>query len=242
MPRSAPAAEFSQILLSVLQNKDIPADKLAIVLQTQRQIMEEQRIESFNNAFVEMSAVMPQVRRDGTVELVKDGKKLGSYKFARWEDMDKVIRPILYKFGFGLTFAEHDDPNGVVVEGSLLHVDGHFRTARTRMPPDVGPGRNQLQARGSSVSYAKRYLAEELCNIVRCGVDDDGISAGLQPISLEQKQELALLLKDVKTSPETFLRLFVTGIENMHEIPAREFPRLKNALLEKKQSMGKGSK
>jgi hypothetical protein len=39
---------------------------------------------------------------------------------------------------------------------------------------DTGPGRNQNQAMGSTLSYGKRYTAEMLLNIVREGEDTDG--------------------------------------------------------------------
>jgi hypothetical protein len=181
---------------------------------------------------------MPQVRKDGTVELIKEGRSLGSYKFARWEDMDKVIRPILHKFGFALTFSEIASQNGgVTVQGELVHIDGHSKTSQTKLPPDTGPGRNALQAHGSALSYAKRYLAEGLCWIVRRGEDDDAIKSGLKPVTAEQRKELEQLLKEVRTKEDSFLRLMLTGVDSMSAIPQREFPRLKNALEEKKHSM-----
>jgi hypothetical protein len=39
-----------------------------------------------------------------------------------------------------------------------------------------GTGRNELQARGGTLAYGKRYTAEMLLNIVREGDDTDGQS------------------------------------------------------------------
>jgi hypothetical protein len=240
--RATPAQGFGDALMRVLSDPNIPADKLQIVLQMQREILADRRREAFQTAFVAMAAEMPQVSKEGIVELVKDGKRFGSYKFAKWEDMDEVIRPILNRHGFALSFSQlavNGKANMVVVRGELMHVDGHSISSEREMPPDTGPGRNSLQAIGSSISYAKRYLAEGLCNIVRKGEDDDGKGATIKLITDAQAKELEKLMAEVKTTPETFLRLFVTGCEKMADIPARDFPRLVNALREKQRSIKK---
>jgi hypothetical protein len=237
--RATPAQGFGDALMRVLSDPNIPADKLQIVLQTQKDLLADRRREAFQTAFVAMAAEMPQVTKEGVVELTnKEGKRFGSYKYALWEDMDEAIRPVLHKHGFALTFAEKPTSNGhIQLRGELLHVDGYSIIAERNMPPDVGPGRNALQAQGSAISYAKRYLAEELCNIVRKGEDDDGKSATIKLITDAQAKELEKLMAEVKTTPEVFLRLFVTGCETMADIPARDFPRLVNALREKQRSM-----
>lgn len=239
--RATPAQGFNDVLMRVLSDPNIPADKLQIVLQTQKDILIDRRREAFQTAFVAMAAEMPQVTKEGVVELKnKEGHRFGSYKYALWEDMDEAIRPILNRHGFALTFSQIANGKGqVVVRGTLMHVDGHSIDAEREMPPDVGPGRNSLQAIGSAISYAKRYLAEGLCNIVRKGEDDDGRSADKKVVTDAQIKELTKLLQAVSTTPETFLRLFVTGAEAMVDIPARDYPRLVNALREKQRSIKK---
>src|SRR5215467_3129073 len=152
--RVTPAEDFGGTLMRLLTDKEIPADKLQIMLQMQRELIVERRREAFTSAFVRLAAVLPQVSKNGTVELVsKDGRRLGSYKFAKWEDMDAVLRPILNEHGFALQFTQHGE---LTVRGILMHADGHFIESERTLPPDTGPGRNALQAIGSSLSYAKR--------------------------------------------------------------------------------------
>lgn len=237
--RVTPAQGFGDQLMAILADKNIPADKLSVVLQMQKEILADRRREAFQTAFVAMASKMPKVDKNGVVELTtKDGVRRGSYKYVLWEDMDEAIRPILQEYGFALTFSETPATGGhVQVRGELMHIDGHSIHSERNMPPDVGPGRNSLQAQGSAVSYCKRYLAEELCNIVRKGQDDDGRSAVPKPITPAQATELRTLIKAVKTQPDTFLRLFVTGCEKIEDIQERDFPRLVNALKEKQRSM-----
>ena len=104
--RREPAAAqgFGEQLMKVLADPKIDAEKLKIVLQTQREILADRRREAFQIAYVAMAAKMPRVNKNGIVELIKDGRVLGRYNFAKWEDMDEAIRPVLQEFGFALTF------------------------------------------------------------------------------------------------------------------------------------------
>jgi hypothetical protein len=235
--RPAPALALGDSLMRMLSDPNISAEKMAVLLNMQKEIMAESRREAFQAAFAAMAHELPQVDRRGKVELIKDGKKFGSYNYAKWEDMDDIIRPVLFKFGFSLTFASRVDGPNMILTGKLMHAGGHSEVSERRLIADPGPGRNNLQAEGSGLSYAKRYLAEGLLNIVRKGEDTDAIGAGLQPISEAQVKQLAGLLGETGTKEETFLRLFVTGIEKLDQVPAREFPRLKNALDEKLKSL-----
>ena len=129
--------------------------------------------------------------------------------------MDEVLRPTLEEFGFAVRFTQINGETGLVtVRGELVHVDGHSVSSERAVPPDRGPGRNDLQAIGSSISYANRYLAEGLCNIVRQGEDNDGQTIP-KPITAEQVKEIESLLKSIKTSPQTFLRLFFTECDDL---------------------------
>lgn len=235
--RPAPALALGETLLRMLADPNIPAEKMQIVLNAQKDIMAENRREQFYAAFAMMMPEMPQVERLGNVELIKDGKRLGGYKYARWEDMDRVIRPIMHKYGFGFSFAQRIDQGKQVLVATLLHASGHALTSERPVIPDPGPGRNAAQAEGSGLSYAKRYAAEGLLNIVRKGVDDDAIAAGLTPLSDSQVKDLTALIKETKTEVSHFLSVFVTGIERLENIPARDYPRLKNALEAKKQTL-----
>ena len=230
-PTSAPAQAFGTFLMQALSNPEIPADKLQIMLQMRREVLHDQAKEAYQEAFAAFSAEMPAVERDGMVEL-GDGK--GRYPFTTYEQMDKILRPLLVKHGFSLQFWSSDAENKdwIVVHGALIG-HGWQRESVYPVPPDVGRGRNALQARGSAQSYAKRYIADLLCNIVRKGMDDDARRAMQAAIDPKQVAELDRLMKATNTSEATFLKMMVTGAETIADIQPRDYPRLLNALQEK---------
>jgi hypothetical protein len=232
--RSAPAEAFGQFLMEALRNPDIPADKLQVIAQMRRDVLSDQAREAFMEHFAAFSAELPQVERDGTVELVKDGRVMGRYSFTTIEGMDIVLRPLLAKHGFAISFSSADNANGVTVTGTLSGW-GWERSSTYTLPPDKGPGRNELQARGSSRRYAKRYVTDDLCNVVRKGKDDDARGAMEVLIDATQLKELTDLIKATATDEAAFLKTMVSGAESLQDIRQRDYPRLVMALRDKKQ-------
>jgi hypothetical protein len=232
--RAAPAETFAAVLMQMLANPDIPADKMEVVMRMRREVLGDQAREAFMEHFAALSAEMPQVERDGTVELVKDGKVMGRYSFTTIENMDVILRPLLAKHGFAISFASVDNKESITITGTLSGW-GWERTSTYTLPPDAGPGRNQLQARGSSRRYAKRYIVDDLCNVVRKGKDDDARGAMEALIDAPQIKELVGLLKATASDEANFLKMMVSGAESLQDIRQRDFPRLIMALRERQQ-------
>jgi hypothetical protein len=230
--RPAPAEAFGQFLMQALADPNIPADKLEVIAKMRREVLADQAREAFQQHYAAFSAELPQVERDGTVELVKDNKVLGRYAFTTIENMDTVLRPLLAKHGLAISFASVDNAAGVTVTGTLSGW-GWERSSTYTFPPDTGPGRNAVQARGSSRRYAKRYIVDDLCNVVRKGKDDDARGALEALIDATQIHQLVDLLKATSTAEATFLKTMVSGAESLQDVRQRDFPRLVMALREK---------
>jgi hypothetical protein len=236
-PTSAPAQQFGAFLMQALANPDISADKMQVMLQMRREILHDQAKEAYQEAFAAFSAEMPAVERDGMVDL---GPGKGRFPFTTYEQMDKILRPLLVKHGFSLQFWSSDAENKemIIVHGALIG-HGWQRESVYPVPPDVGPGRNALMARGSAQTYAKRYIADLLCNIVRKGIDDDARRAMQATIDPKQVAELNRLIKLTNTNEEGFLKMMVTDAESVGDIRPRDYPRLLMALQEKQRKAKK---
>lgn len=228
------------VLTAVVQlarDPSVDAAKVEAFLRMQERMEDREAERLFNQAFVRLSSRMPQVEKLGTVQLKrKDGTDGGSYKFAKWEDMDRILRPLLIEFGFALTFDSEPRPNeggGLIVTGHLIHEAGHSRSATISLALDTGAGRNNLQAGGSTLSYGKRYVAEMLLNIVRKGDDDDGKLGGTRFISGEQCRQIEDLIELTKSDRVSFLRHFavedVTELEEAAFVPAMSMLNTKKA-------------
>ena len=206
-------------------------EKLEILLKMQKRLLVERRREAFQHDRAMMNAEIPQVVKQGIVDLGK-----GRYPYARFEDMDRLVRPVMGRWGFYFENTTRIVGNETIVEVYLCHREGHREKAEMKLVYDTGPGRNQMQAMGSGLSYTERYLQAMLLNVVSKGQDDDGKSA-IAKLGKDHIAELRKLMAAVKVKEETFVRMFVTGVSAIEDVPARDFVRLKNALMEKKAAM-----
>jgi hypothetical protein len=215
-----PGGSLSAALARAAADPTIDPQRMRELHAIHREIVADEAKAAFNEALRALQAEMPRVKKNGTVNLVRDGKDLGAYRFATWEDIDAIVRPLLEKHGFAVTFSEAaSDANGIRWAATWRHNAGHSEQNFITLPPDSGHGRNPLQARGSTSSYAKRYLAEDFCNIVREAADDDGKRGGTVYISPEQCDIIRGLLKDADRQEGPFLdRLFAGVVRSVEEI------------------------
>lgn len=235
------AATVLSIIAKAAENPNVDISKMQALLQMQKEIMEKNSEIEFNEAFSRVSAKMPRIQKAGSVGYKEDKNNKNSavveaFKFARYEDIDKAIRPLLDAEGFTLSYdSSMRDGGGVVMTGTLSHRSGHKRTASIPLALDVSGGKNNIQAMGSTISYGKRYLAGMLLNIVTVGEDDDATASDV--ITLEQAVEIDLLIVETKADKEKFLK-FVNA-ESVQEILKKNFGKAKNMLEQKKKKAGK---
>ena len=199
----------------------IDAAKLEALYRLQRQIIADDAKVTFYRELREVQAEMPPViEKKGTIRLVKDGVDKGSIPFARYEDMKLIVDPILSRHGMFMTHTmKSAGEAGMTITSTLHHVDGHSIDAEFVLPRDTGPGRNPLQAGGSTASYGKRYNTENLLDLVRKGADDDGKLGGTKFILQAQADELRNLTKQAGWFEGPFLdRLFAGKIQSFEEI------------------------
>ena len=217
-------------IITLAKDPSVDVAKLAALLDMQAKMEARQAEREAIEAFTALSANLPRVKKTGVIDM---GTK-GSMKFAKWEDMDKVIRPLLVENGFSLSFNSVERPGGgLTVTGELMHRSGHVRTATIALALDTGAGRNNLQAMGSSLSYGKRYCAEMLLNIVREGDDDDGTKGGAAFVTAEQVAELQGLIEETGADEAKFLQ--AAGAAHIGEIAAGAYTMAKNLLLSRKR-------
>jgi hypothetical protein len=101
------------------------------------------------------------------------------------------------------------------------------------LPLDNGPGRNNLQAMGSTLSYGKRYCTEMLLNIVREGADDDGETGGAEFITPQQASSIRVELEEVGGDVEKFLAMLKAP--TFQDIRKADYGKAMNAIAAKRR-------
>lgn len=219
------------------RDPNVDIDKMERLLLMQERVIARQAKTNFDAALAEMQQELPVIEKRGKIEIrEKDssGKRTGdvqqSTAYARWEDINEAIKPILTRHGFALSFRTGLAEDGrVKVTGILSHRDGHREETTMVLQHDSTGSKNAVQAVGSSTSYGKRYTAAALLNLTARGEDDDGKAAD-QPETLsdEQVREIFDLLTTTGSDLAGFLK--VMKVEGLTEIPAAKFDDIKKLI------------
>lgn len=159
----------------VLQNPEFDVDRLERLWGMQKEIMAKQAETAYIAAHSQMQGEIPSVPKRGQI---KNNAGNVQSTYALWEDVNELIKPVMQRHGFAISFRTKQDGPKITVIGILSHRDGHSETTSIELAPDTSGSKNSVQAVGSAVSYGKRYTAGALLNLTSHGEDDDGKSFG----------------------------------------------------------------
>lgn len=186
----------------------------------------------FNEALARIAQKMPRITKEKGVNYTKEGEapKKDAFKYATYETIDKLIRPLLVEEGLSLSYnTETREGGGAVVTATLSHKNGHSRRASIPVPLDTSGGKNNIQGMGSTYSYGRRYTMGMLLNIITVGEDDDGAGGA---ITDEQAVQIKDGLRETDLNVVKFLKAMKA--ETVEEIRTKEFPRALAAIENKR--------
>ncbi|MCU1717350.1 ERF family protein [Pseudomonas sp. 5P_3.1_Bac2] len=195
------SATILQIIQQVAVNPNADIDKMERLMAMHERLQANQAKQQFDDAMSRMQEELPVIGERGGIK-DKSGRVQSTY--ALWEDINEMIKPVLAKHGFALSFRTPRNDKGIEVEGVLSHSAGHRETTSLVLPADTTGSKNGVQAVASSVSYGKRYTAGALLNFTTTGEDDDGNGAVVTPrVTSVQAAQLAELLDKCSEKAKT---------------------------------------
>lgn len=170
VPAGQEQASATDGLIAVIErlaaNPQVDVTKLEKIIELQERVLRQNAESAFNVAFAAMQPDIPTI---------VEKKQTDKGWYAPREDIVEVVRPILSRHGFTLSFqTEWPDKTTVKVIGILTHNEGHSRKSEFQSGADQTGSKNAIQALGSAVEYGRRYTTTDLLNIVTRGADDDG--------------------------------------------------------------------
>jgi len=168
-------------LLAVIQKASTDPNTDVEKLERLYQLYERDQVRIAQQAFSEAMSVcqseMPSVAR-------KAENKQTQSKYAAYEAICEAITPIYTKHGFSLSFSEDTPEVNTEIRTKCVvkHKDGHSETHFIDLPVDNAGikgnvNKTEIHGRGSTFSYARRYLTLMIFNLSTKD-DDDGQTAG----------------------------------------------------------------
>ncbi len=213
-------AAILDVIARAAKDPSVDVEKLERLLAIQERLLAEQRRTAYMAAMARLQERLPQIAKSGSI-LNKTG--LVTSRFAKIEDIDAVVRPLIAADGFSLSFNSKDaGARGTEYSCTMSHSDGHSETKTLTLPPDTFQFRTAAQNAGSNVSYARRYLLSMHLNLITRDEDNDGAGPS-PPISAEQAERLRAELAEVGGTEARFLNWIAAP--TFEEIPQANFAR-----------------
>lgn len=160
-------ANMQSALVALSSDASVDTTKLAALIDLHTQTQQRMAKQAFFAAFAEMQLELPTVYRSG--------RGHNGVTYAKNDEVQDAIRPVLSKHGFSLSFRTEFPDKLVKITAVLAHRDGHDERTEFVAAADTTGSKNAIQALGSTVSYGKRYTTGALLNITTTDEkDDDG--------------------------------------------------------------------
>jgi hypothetical protein len=225
-------ASLIAVITAAVRDPSVDPAKISSIIDVMERLEAKRAEISFNQAMTRLQPVLPTIKHTAQI---KHGDKVIS-TYSRYEDIDRIIKPLYSAEGFSITFNSKEGEHGITYFGTIAHKDGYSRTAELRLPADSSGAKNAIQALGSTISYAKRYLVGMLLNLTTTGEDDDAQS--VDTVTVEQAAEMDVKLRETGSDRDAFLKYI--GASDVLHIRAKDFKKALAALQKKaKATSGK---
>lgn len=157
-------------LLEAAINKGASVEQLEKLLALQERWEANEARKQYFDAFTLFQSELM------TVERTSKHKQYGSY--ASLGEIAETIREPLKAAGLSYRFDIADEAGAIMVRCIVSHRGGHSEATAMSAQADNSGSKNNIQARGSAVTYLQRYTLVGALGIAIADADDDGEQGG----------------------------------------------------------------
>lgn len=168
----APADPMMEMLASAVATGNVELVKELYAFK--KQVEADEAKKAFAEAFSRFKAEAVVIVKNVTIT---DGPLKGK-KHADNYGVCSAVIPALSKYGLSHSWKlTKDEPGWMEVTCTIRHVTGYSESVSMGGAPDTGPGRNAIQARGSTKTYLERYTLLAATGLAAQD-DNDGVGSG----------------------------------------------------------------
>lgn len=191
-------------LIALAVDKDLDIEKLQKLIDMKNANDDKIAKKEFIQALTDFQAECP--------EIVK--KRAGyenRYKFADIGSVDRTIKPLMKKHGLKKDWKFHhfkseEKKPMIRVTCIISHIGGHSEETSMEAEHDTSGGKNEIQARGSSIKYLERYTLEAALGLTTILDDNDGADGqgNLGKLPSIKDSQLGSVIKSISEGKYTF--------------------------------------
>lgn len=239
-PVSQSTAMVSMIERAVLNGVDIQTVERLMAMKERLESQDAMR--AFNAAVAAAKGEIPQIIKNKTVDFTGKTGHRTNYKHETFDEIARLIDPVLAKHGLSYRFRSQQSPGTLTVTCILSHAAGHFEETTLSSGEDHTGNKNAIQAIGSASLYLQRYTLKLALGLASASVDDDGRKTSA-PDTISEAQEKTLRDR-ITGSPVHDINEFLAHfkIENLSDLPAKQFGGAMFAMTEREKNAAKEAK
>lgn len=177
--------------------KDIDVDKFAKLVDIVKMLENEKAKRYFYEALSNFQGECPTVMKKSEVNM---GYGKPQYNYASLGDIITEIQKPLQKNGLSYHWKVNNDDSFIEVTCILAHKSGYELQTSISAAKDATPGKSNVQAIASTITYLKRYTLISLLGIGTADPDDDAVSTipENQKTTNNNKEDKSDLLAEIK--------------------------------------------
>lgn len=178
VPAQQQALQLLHDIVSASRDPSVDAGKTTALANLAMQMQDREAERRFRMAKHRALMNMPSISKNGAITNKQGGVQS---RYSKWEDIDRVTRPILAAENLILSFNIGHEGQMVTVQPVLAYSDGDLafeeRGGWMVLAVDTTGSKNATQGAGSASSYGKRHSSKAMLNIIEEGEDTDGRAA-----------------------------------------------------------------
>lgn len=203
-------------------------EMLEKLVDMQMRLLDRQAESGLVVALAQFQAACPPIPKTKQVRYATTRGTEVDFNYAPLATIQKIVDPILHRFGLSYTFDTRDmGGKSVKIRGRLQHVDGASRTSTVTLPVG-GMQDSAAQRYAGTMTYGKRYVLSALTGIV-IEDDVDGQQPGSpEPIGADELAELQALIEESGADVRKFC--LYLGVDSLAALPSSRFVEARRSL------------
>jgi len=223
-----------EVIAQAARDPAVDVAKLQALLAMKERLEDRDAEVAFNRDMVALQSRLPRIIKSRKIEV----KGTLRSKYAAFEDIDIVVRPLMIEYGFAASYTTEDHgPKETKITCTIRHKQGHKENFSVIMPFDRSEYRSDPQSQGSTISIGKRYAFCLGLNITTVGEDNDGQGGCISDTQVDSIHDV-LTECGAQRDPQVesaFLKYM--GVKVVKEILARDYQKAMKALEAKRRAV-----
>ena len=191
---SKEANSYDILMRAIELNVDLDAFEKLVNLVEKVQIDKAKR--EFYEAFAKFQSQVPPILKSSEVNM---GAGRPRYNYASLYDIISKIQKPLGEANLSFRWEISNNNDIITVTCILSHSGGYELQTSIQAQKDATPGKSNVQAIASTITYLKRYTLVSLLGIGTADPDDDAVSTILENQKIvDKKEDKSDLLAEIK--------------------------------------------